>query len=204
MTSRLETFRYQKFSQFFESIRISLENFVSKKSQYRSRRKKTAISLKKKLSKKKSVYRSRKKVSVSASKKFSLKKSWYRFRNFLSQKKSWCWSQKLWYSNGLKDFGFPTSPNMSNHEQDIWNVHHVINIKKMPLKVGNFVSKNVHTPSWQGAKQISGKSMSNYCPALALTKFWLEWRAKSVKIPNQWQWHVWSFCWGCCCCCWYC
>ena len=38
VTSRLETSRYQDFSQFFESIGLGLENFgLEKKSRYRSR-----------------------------------------------------------------------------------------------------------------------------------------------------------------------
>ena len=39
VTSRLETSRYRDFSQFFESIGLSLENFgLEKKSRYRSRK----------------------------------------------------------------------------------------------------------------------------------------------------------------------
>ena len=39
VTSRLETFRYRDFSQFFESIGLGLQNFgLEKKSRYRSRK----------------------------------------------------------------------------------------------------------------------------------------------------------------------
>ena len=95
MTSRLETFRYQKFSQFLR-VSESVSKISSRRSLSIGLEEKKLLSVSKKFyQKKKSVYRSRKKVSVSASKKFSLKKSWYRFRNFLSQKKSWCWSQNF-------------------------------------------------------------------------------------------------------------
>ena len=71
MTSRLETSRYQDFSQFFESI--GLENFGLEK---------------------KSRYRSRKKVSVSVSKTFGLEKGLgiglenFGLKNFGLEKKS--------------------------------------------------------------------------------------------------------------------
>ena len=72
VTSRLETSRYQDFSQFFESIGLSLENFgLEKKSRYRSRKylvskKSLGISLE-------NIW-SRKKVSVSVSKTLVSKK----------------------------------------------------------------------------------------------------------------------------------
>ena len=93
VTSRLETSRYRDFSQFFESIGLSLENFgLEKKSRYRSRK-----------------YLVSKKVSVSVSKIFGLeKKSRYRSRKLWSQKKSRYRSRKFWsqksLSNDLKKF----------------------------------------------------------------------------------------------------
>ena len=56
VTSRLETFRYRDFSQFFESIGLGLENFGLEKS--------LGIGLENIWSQKKSRYQSQKKVSV--------------------------------------------------------------------------------------------------------------------------------------------
>ena len=68
MTSRLETFRYRDFSQFFESIGRGLENFgLKKKSRYRSRHI---------WSQKESRYRSRKHLVLKKSLGIGLENIW--------------------------------------------------------------------------------------------------------------------------------
>ena len=86
MTSRLETSQHQDFSQFFESIGLSLENFgLEKKSRYRSQKyfvsKKVSVSVSK-------IFGLEKKVSVSVSKTLVSKKVSVSVSKIWSQKKS--------------------------------------------------------------------------------------------------------------------
>ena len=86
VTSRLETSWYRDFSQFFESIGLGLENFgLKKKSRYRSRK----------------YLVSKKSLGIGLENMWSRKKSRIGLKNF-------------GLGNGLKEFGFPTSPNMPN------------------------------------------------------------------------------------------
>ena len=93
VTSRLETSRYQDFSQFFERVSVSFSKIFGLK-------KSLGIGLVNIWSQKKSRYRSRKfwsKKSLSNDlKKFGLKKVSVTTSKNLFLKKSWYWSQKRW------------------------------------------------------------------------------------------------------------